>query len=415
MLSEAARWFLKTADLEEAVAKRLDRAPNPSDEEFHDWAEGRGENVHQAEAAAYRLASAQAKFQEDGKANKEGLKPADVPPAKLEEGAKIEAEHTPDKPTQRRIAADHIAELGEGYYPALKQLEERLKKEAAGHRVVEKVAYGVQEPDFEADRFLDGGIDDRYIWPARGLPDKEALKRLTLAFSANAQKLGMRLRFSPWQGSENPDTGKREEYDAKAAIREIDKWDSAGSIYDARLPLYYVLEYGKAQNQLADLEHPLSTAHKEVDQWHKMRRQQKAAAQQGFLDGYKTAAVDAEYSATAKPDRERLRQPGHDADIGAAEAVDPEGRIEADYARPGDAPRGGEASANTQATRMRELPWIKTRAQELDAANNNLPAALGNMLKSPQEEKDSLPFQTNMTPGSGIERSRRVVGSGVEA
>jgi hypothetical protein len=268
MLSEAARWFLKTADLEEAVSKRLDRAPNPSDEEFHDWAEGRGEDVDQAEAAAYRLASTQAKFREGGKANEEGAKPAEMSPAKLEEGAKIEAEHTPDKPTQRRIAADHIAELGTDYYPALKQLEERLKKEAAA---------------------------------------------------------------------------------------------------------------------------------------------------QGFLDGYKTAAVDAEYSATAKPDRERLRQPGHDADIGAAEAVDSEGRIEADYARLEDAPRGGEASANTQATKMRELPWIKTRAQELDAANNNLSTALGNMLRSPQEKKDSLPFQSNMTPGSGIERSRRVVGSGVEA
>jgi hypothetical protein len=249
------------------VAEFLQRHPNPTDERFHAWAEGKGVAPDKAEAIAYRLATAQARFREGGKANETGTKLSAIPPAKLAEGAKIEAEHTSDQPTQRRIAADHIAELGTGYYPALKQLEERLKKTAA----------------------------------------------------------------------------------------------------------------------------------------------------EGFLTGYrdKRAAVDAEYSATAKPEREHLRRQIA-ADGNAMEASKPAAQeVGLDYSRPGDSEQQAQAMPSSESTRMRDLPWIKTRAQELDAANGNLPIALRNMLQ-PQEKKQELPFETNMEPGAAEARSRRVVGSGVE-
>jgi len=143
-------------------------------------------------------------------------------------------------------------------------------------------------------------------------------------------------------------------------------------------------------------------------------------AAQGFLAGYKVAAVDAEYSATAKPDRERLRrQHDNGADTGAAEAVNTDESPEADSTRH-HGKRKVEPHQNSEATRMRDMPWVKTRAQELDAANINLPVALENMMKAPGDKKTKLPFMANQQPGAGIEpvggeSTRRVVGSGVEA
>ena len=41
---------------------------------------------------------------------------------------KIEMEHTSNPAIARRIAQDHIDELGCGYYPALKKMEKKLSK-----------------------------------------------------------------------------------------------------------------------------------------------------------------------------------------------------------------------------------------------------------------------------------------------
>jgi len=248
------------ADLEADVSKHLNKHPNPPDEKFHAWAEGKGVEVDKAEATAYRLASTHAKFREDGKANEQGVTPAAVDPEELRMGIEVEHEHTPDAETAKRIATDHLAEIPD-YYTRLKRMEDEAKAD-------------------------------------------------------------------------------------------------------------------------------------------------KTAAEYGFIDGYlrKRAEVEADYSSTAKPDRERLRrQHGNDSDTGAAEAIEP-GQQE---------PRPDSVSSNTESTRMRDLPWIKTRAQELDATLENMPMALKNMLKTPEEEKEPLPYQANQQPGAGI--SRRVVGSGVTA
>jgi hypothetical protein len=217
-------------------------------------------------AALRRLQEKQASDLGEGAAAKEGLKLSDIPPKKLEEGAKIEAEHTPDKPTQRRIAADHIAELGEKYYPELKKMEKRLKE---------------------------------------------------------------------------------------------------------------------------------------------------AAFVQGYLG--KAAAVDAEYSSTAKPDRERVRRRNADANDAMEAAQPAASEVGPDNARPGDSEHRPQAAGAPEASRVRDLPWIKTRAQELDASNGNMGTALCNMLTPKKGAKQELPFRTNMEPGAAEARSRRVEGSGVES
>lgn len=52
------------------------------------------------------------------------------PKKKLDEGIRVERdEHTTSKKTAKEIAKDHMTEMGTGYYPALKKMEDRLKKQ----------------------------------------------------------------------------------------------------------------------------------------------------------------------------------------------------------------------------------------------------------------------------------------------
>jgi len=44
------------------IIKFLKKNTSPTDDEFHDWAEGMGFNVHKAEAAVYKLAAEHAKM-----------------------------------------------------------------------------------------------------------------------------------------------------------------------------------------------------------------------------------------------------------------------------------------------------------------------------------------------------------------
>jgi hypothetical protein len=58
-------------------------------------------------------------------------KPSDwklVPTRVLEKGIKIEYEHTKDYNTARRIATDHVMEMGPKYYDELEKLEQKLDK-----------------------------------------------------------------------------------------------------------------------------------------------------------------------------------------------------------------------------------------------------------------------------------------------
>jgi hypothetical protein len=57
-----------------------------------------------------------------GRAEKEGVKPGDLPKKKLKEGAKHEKEHTDDEKTAEQIAADHLVEDPD-YYRKIKKLE----------------------------------------------------------------------------------------------------------------------------------------------------------------------------------------------------------------------------------------------------------------------------------------------------
>lgn len=56
---------------------------------------------------------------------------------KIHEGAKIEYEHTCNKELAEKIAEDHIAEMGYGYYPELAKLEDKLLKQMKSKEYME--------------------------------------------------------------------------------------------------------------------------------------------------------------------------------------------------------------------------------------------------------------------------------------
>jgi len=105
------------------VAKFLGGNPNPSDDDFHEWAKEAGVDKHEAEAAAYRLATCFAEFMLGGKANEEGVSQEDVDPSELSMGINVEKEHTPNIAVAKRIALDHLAEIDD-YYTRLAEMEE---------------------------------------------------------------------------------------------------------------------------------------------------------------------------------------------------------------------------------------------------------------------------------------------------
>lgn len=105
------------------VAKFFEDNPNPDDDEFHEWAEGKGYNVHEAESKAYALATLAASFILHGRGLEKKLKAEDVDPKELKLGIEVEMEHTGNKQMAERIALDHLAEI-ENYYTLLKKMEE---------------------------------------------------------------------------------------------------------------------------------------------------------------------------------------------------------------------------------------------------------------------------------------------------
>ena len=104
------------------VADHFNVSMPKDDEDFHDWAESRGLDVHEAEQGAYELAAILVKFLYGGRANEKGITVADVDSDELAMGIKVEMEHTSDPETARRIATDHLAELDD-YYTRLKKME----------------------------------------------------------------------------------------------------------------------------------------------------------------------------------------------------------------------------------------------------------------------------------------------------
>jgi hypothetical protein len=129
------RTVFDLSDLELKVANHLNVSPNPSDEEFHRWAERQDIEVEEAEKAAYKLATLCVQFLYGGRANEKGISTGDVDKKELEMGINVEFEHTPNRQMASRITLDHEAEFPLDvplkYYPALK-LMERLIKALAG-------------------------------------------------------------------------------------------------------------------------------------------------------------------------------------------------------------------------------------------------------------------------------------------
>lgn len=100
--------------------------PEPTDEEFHKWAEDQGKDKHKAEEEAYKLAAKFVRFLKGGRWNEEG--PVSYDKDQLEMGIKVEYEHTPDKDVARKIALDHLTELKD-YYTRLEKMEKEGKKD----------------------------------------------------------------------------------------------------------------------------------------------------------------------------------------------------------------------------------------------------------------------------------------------
>jgi len=115
------------------VAHFLKENPSPTDDQFHEWAEAHGFNVHRAEEKVYQLASSMAKSSGVnlvGEADKKGLTKSQVRASELKKGVKVELEHTSDRGLAKQIAMDHLAEMPD-YYTRLHKMEQEGKKKTS--------------------------------------------------------------------------------------------------------------------------------------------------------------------------------------------------------------------------------------------------------------------------------------------
>jgi hypothetical protein len=112
-------------DTKDEILKFFAANPDPTDTQFHGWAESEDVDVHKAEEYAYELAHKFALFQTGGRWNETGEPEADS--KELEMGIQVEYEHTSDKETAKRIALDHLAEFPD-YYTRLAKMEREGKR-----------------------------------------------------------------------------------------------------------------------------------------------------------------------------------------------------------------------------------------------------------------------------------------------
>lgn len=113
---------------EDAVLGFFQKNKNPSDEEFHEWAESNGYNVHRAEEVAYGVIS---EMMHGGRSK--GKMPEGVSPEDVETGMEVEKEHVKNPILRKKIMADHLTELKDYYdkKEGLPALEKALEKKAA--------------------------------------------------------------------------------------------------------------------------------------------------------------------------------------------------------------------------------------------------------------------------------------------
>lgn len=116
----------KLNNLEEAVVAFLKANPNPPDKKVHDWAEKEGHDVHQVEAAIYRLATKFVKILTGGKSVEKGVTEKDFDPQQIKQGIKVELEHTPDEDVAKKIVLDHLVE-SPTYYDHLEEMESKFE------------------------------------------------------------------------------------------------------------------------------------------------------------------------------------------------------------------------------------------------------------------------------------------------
>jgi hypothetical protein len=111
---------------EDEIVNFFKKHPNPSDDAFHTWTDKRGINTEKAEGKAYRLASSYVKFKKGGASG--GVPPKGISPKEVRQGISVEKEHTSSSEDARKVTGDHHTEIGPGYYPALVNMENVLKK-----------------------------------------------------------------------------------------------------------------------------------------------------------------------------------------------------------------------------------------------------------------------------------------------
>jgi len=107
-----------------AIFDFFSQNPQPSDDDFHGFAEAQGYDVHAAEAAAYALAGKYIQFLRGGKS--QGMDMSQVDENELNMGLEVEAEHSEDMTTRKKIALDHLAEIPD-YYTRLAEMEAAAK------------------------------------------------------------------------------------------------------------------------------------------------------------------------------------------------------------------------------------------------------------------------------------------------
>lgn len=105
------------------VLKFFHKNPNPSDDEFHRWAESQGIEPDDAEEVAYRFVTEFANFIFGGKSK--GERPDNLDSDQLSKGIEVELEHTPSRAVSVKIALDHLTE-SPIYYDALAKMEASL-------------------------------------------------------------------------------------------------------------------------------------------------------------------------------------------------------------------------------------------------------------------------------------------------
>jgi hypothetical protein len=122
----------------------LQSNPNPTDEQFHQFAEQNGFDVHQMEQTAYGLASKLVNLLRGGKMNDVGVDMAAVDPNQLQMGIEVEYEHTADQSIAKKIALDHLVKIPD-YYSRLKKMDDNALAEASAAAVPDQSKSVVSE------------------------------------------------------------------------------------------------------------------------------------------------------------------------------------------------------------------------------------------------------------------------------